>query len=201
MELFENSCDHLTGIHFARCLLIRLIHVVSRRCPYNPIWQVWANYLYRDLLKVILPTLNALPQPTSLLWFVTAARPILEGTNPFPLESILGQTGNMLRRFSPYRAVGSEVPVWPIFSLTTPQGTLPADFFKAYCVPLAKAVVGKEAAKVEVELVAVLVNRKKRVEARKQEDRGPQISPASAVPDLPSSGLEFGLFGHLLPGV
>ena len=122
--------------------------------------------MYRDLLKVILPTLNMLPQPTSLLWFVTAARPLQEGANPFPLESILGQTGHMLKRTSNYKAVGSETPVWPIISLTTPQGTLAPDFFRAYCVPRAKAVVGKEADEEEVEQVAVMVNRKKRIKAK-----------------------------------
>ena len=56
--------------------------------------------------------------------------------------------------------------MWPLFAITSKTGSLAPDFFKEYCVPLAQAVVGKEAEEADVERVALLANRKKGKEAK-----------------------------------
>ena len=79
MELFVPTGPKMSAQSFVRCLRTRLLHVVNRDCPRpSPLKVIEARKLGQGTVDFVLPVLSELPQPTSLLWLVSAARQVGE---------------------------------------------------------------------------------------------------------------------------
>ena len=155
MHLFEEASGTLQVDNFMRCLLTRPFHVINRHpAPGDePLQILKADALLQSMEQFVLPILDDLPQPASLLWFASAARPTREGPTefkPFSNGSIVGQTGLMLKRVT-NPDENSDVPLWPVFQAAGKKGHLPTTFIRRFCKPLILRVAKGKCPQAELE--------------------------------------------------
>ena len=135
MSLFEDGQPDPEA-RFPRCLRTRLVHVVNRVRMTTVLDALGSRAFVKCAFESVLKVLEGLPQPTSLIWLVTAAYPHDMGPNsrvPFSKTGIGGQLWGMLKRKQP-----TEEPIWPVCSLGTDSAN--RDVHEQICLPLALAV-------------------------------------------------------------